>query len=244
MAKNGDVQDCKDAGGRAKKDARAEDVWYDEIANASAMYEASVLNKPHMTSYQLTETTLVITIPFIIKILTRFMRLSLHHLKKQQGFTLIELVVVIVVLGLLAATALPKFIDLSENAEEAVFSGIASAFKSGVEQVHIAWLIRGNNQAVQNFITISDPIANGDLSVNSAGWPADTRGTSLTLNSEDDCLDVWRAVLDSQDALVAGNNSTDFEAVHNNGSCTYTYNKQPTLTVDYDSNTGEININI
>jgi MSHA pilin protein MshB len=113
-------------------------------------------------------------------------------LQKQKGFTLIELVVVIVILGVLAATAAPKFIDLTDDAEEAVFLGISVAFKSGVNQVHIAWLIRGKNQAVQDFIEILDPFAGGDLSVNSAGYPADTRGTSLTLNSENDCLDVWR----------------------------------------------------
>lgn len=60
---------------------------------------------------------------------------------KQKGFTLIELVVVI--LGILAATAAPKFIDLTEDADEAVFLGISAAFKSGANQVHIAWLIRG-----------------------------------------------------------------------------------------------------
>jgi len=165
-------------------------------------------------------------------------------LYKQKGFTLIELVVVIVILGILAATAAPKFIDLTDDADEAVFLGISAAFKSGVNQVHLAWLIRANNQAVHDFIEISDPIAGGDLSVNSAGYPADTRGTSLTLNSENDCLDVWRAVLDSQDALVTGDDSSDFEATYNGGNtCTYTYNKQISLTVDYDSNSGEVTIN-
>lgn len=159
----------------------------------------------------------------------------------QKGFTLIELVVVIVILGILSVTAVPKFINLSEDAEKAVFVTMAAAFKSGVNQVHLAWLIRGNNQAVQDFIEISDPIAGGDLSVNLAGYPADTRGVSLTLNSENDCLDVWRAVLDSQDALVEGDNTSDFEATYNgSNTCTYTYNKQPTLTVFYDSNNGEV----
>lgn len=164
--------------------------------------------------------------------------------KNDKGFTLIELVVVIVILGILAATAAPKFIDLTEDADEAVFTSIAASFRSGVEQVHIAWLIRGKNQAVQNFIQISDPLAGGDLSVNAAGYPADTRGVSLTLNSRNDCLDVWRAVLDSQDALVAGNDASDFEATYNGGNaCTYIYNKRPSLTVDYNSNTGDVIIN-
>ena len=65
-------------------------------------------------------------------------------MQKQNGFTLIELVVVIIILGILAVTAAPKFINLQSDARGATISGLESAIKGADTLVHSKSLIAGN----------------------------------------------------------------------------------------------------
>ncbi|MFC3645610.1 prepilin-type N-terminal cleavage/methylation domain-containing protein [Planctobacterium marinum] len=71
----------------------------------------------------------------------RVVNMKTANFKQQKGFTLIELIIVIIILGILAVTAAPKFLDIQDDAQQSAISGINGALRSASQIAHSANLV-------------------------------------------------------------------------------------------------------
>lgn len=68
-------------------------------------------------------------------------------MKKQQGFTLIELVIVIVILGILAVTAAPKFLNLAGDAKAGTLNAVKASLQSANAEIYGKAILQGQQTA-------------------------------------------------------------------------------------------------
>jgi MSHA pilin protein MshA len=76
-------------------------------------------------------------------------------MRNQKGFTMIELVMVIVILGILAAVAIPRFIDLQSNAQQAAVDGIAGSLATASSVNYAGCAAMGNVVTANKCIAVA-----------------------------------------------------------------------------------------
>ncbi|ABL98670.1 prepilin-type N-terminal cleavage/methylation domain-containing protein [Shewanella amazonensis] len=170
---------------------------------------------------------------------------------KQQGFSLIELVIVIVILGLLAATAIPRFLNITDEAEAASVDAVSGGLVTAVSFVRAQWEIDGRNN---DYVLLDGTQIGLDKRF---GYPTGDNNVSATDMTDATCQQVFNLILQStprnvlytQDARKqrytvraiggAGGSSNDLNGQTVNGLDLCVYHQVSSLTLD--PNTGIAN---
>ena len=144
---------------------------------------------------------------------------------ESSGFTLIELVVVIVILGVLAAVAAPQFLDLKAGTYKTSVAQTAGAFSSAINLAHLSCVVRGyaGRDNLPGF-------GAGIVDFNSNCYPSSTNGNNGNVNANR-CLQIWNGVLALAPSISKpANDTTNYRGQGSGTTCTFTY-RNDTATV-------------
>lgn len=138
---------------------------------------------------------------------------------RASGFTLIELVAVIVILGSLVATAAPRLSNIADDAHFVVVKMTAAAFGTGVRQAYYG-CVMADFAGKDNLPRFGD----GTVDFNASCLPSSTNGNNGATVNGNRCVQIWNGVLGNAPSIsTPAEDDTDFRAQGSGANCTYTY---------------------
>lgn len=134
-------------------------------------------------------------------------------MNKQRGFSLIELIIVVVILSLLAVTALPRFVNISEQAEDAAVEGVAGGFAAAIGLARAQWEVEGRPAGDNALITMDlTQIRVNEFGFPTAGSNGSNSGTNLSPSqmTASACKSVFDGVMQSPvRSVIEGSDASD-----------------------------------
>lgn len=111
-------------------------------------------------------------------------RMNNNQSHRRRGFTLIELIAVVVILAILAGVALPKYFDYAAQAKESAVRGTLGGVRAGVANFYANTLISGTTAAYPTYVELTTigTVMQEDIPENSYNSSADVRDANGTWN--------------------------------------------------------------
>ncbi|PSW10221.1 prepilin-type N-terminal cleavage/methylation domain-containing protein [Photobacterium sanctipauli] len=136
-------------------------------------------------------------------------------MKKQSGFSLVELVIVIIVVGLLAVAALPRFMNVTDEAKKASIEGVAGGYATAVLSVRAQWEAYGRPEnSGRNTVDYDGTdfylTQDGDTGTPRVGYPISTRNVSVDSMVVSDCVALMDNLLQNPPKVTS--QSTDAQS--------------------------------